>query len=116
MGDLSVNMVNQARAFANVAIDFGGPFYIKNSFCNNRKLIKAYLCLFVCQVTKAIHVELVTDLTVQNVINELCRFVSNRRGGSAQGQEHIRSNHSVQPTVESELQTRKDYIPARKEC
>lgn len=41
-------------------------------------MCKAYVCLFVCTVTKAIHIELVTDLTSAAFIAAFRRFVARR--------------------------------------
>ncbi|XP_048486334.1 uncharacterized protein LOC125490598 [Plutella xylostella] len=47
-----------------------------------QKTMKAYICLFVCMATRAIHLEAVTDLTAQGFMNAYRRFVA-RRGHCA---------------------------------
>ncbi|CAH2004053.1 unnamed protein product [Acanthoscelides obtectus] len=42
------------------------------------KLVKCYVCLFICFCTKAVHTELVTDLSTESFILSLRRFVSRR--------------------------------------
>lgn len=79
MGTLPEMRVNQYLPFYNVGIDYGGPFLIKDrKITRNAKLIKAYICLFVCLSTKAIHLELVTDLTTESFLACLKRFISRR--------------------------------------
>ncbi|XP_046748847.1 uncharacterized protein LOC124412775 [Diprion similis] len=79
MGNLPSVRVNPGRAFLNVGVDYGGPFSIKLS---RNKTTKAYLCLFVCLVTRAIHLELASDLTTNAFLNALKRFTA-RRGKPA---------------------------------
>ena len=39
---------------------------------------KAYICLFTCAVSRAVHLEIVTDLTVDNFLQAFRRFVARR--------------------------------------
>jgi hypothetical protein len=60
-------------------LDYCGPILIKTHRGRGKqKTIKAYVCLFVCLSTKAIHVELVSDLTADTFLDALKRFVSRR--------------------------------------
>lgn len=78
MGDLPSCRVQQARPFIKVGIDFGGPFLVKENKLRNARLTKAYLSLFVCMATKAVHLELVSDLTTEAFLATLTRFVARR--------------------------------------
>lgn len=78
MGDLPPARVREAIPFANTGIDFCGSFYIKEKKYRNRTKIKTYVCVFVCMVIKAIHLELVSDLSSDGFIAALRRFVSRR--------------------------------------
>lgn len=78
MGNLPSSRVSQGRPFLNVGVDFGGPFPIKESTRRNAKISKAYLALFVCMATKAVHLELVSDLSTDAFLASLNRFVSRR--------------------------------------
>lgn len=66
--------VQQSRPFAAVGIDFAGPLY-----CKGQETPKTWICLFTCCSTRAIHLELVPDLTAESFIRSLKRF-SSRRG------------------------------------
>lgn len=78
MGDLPRDRVTKARPFDGVGIDLAGPFYTRVQAYRNRKIVKSYLCVFVCLATKAVHLEVVSDLTTDAFIAALSRFVSRR--------------------------------------
>ncbi|XP_018406467.1 PREDICTED: uncharacterized protein LOC108782651 [Cyphomyrmex costatus] len=78
MADLPLDRVSPAPVFSNVGTDYAGPFNIKDRKGRGCKTSKAYVCLFICMATKAIHLELVADLTMENFILALRRFASRR--------------------------------------
>ncbi|XP_030752317.1 uncharacterized protein LOC115879562 [Sitophilus oryzae] len=63
MGQLPAPRVVPTSPFLTSSIDFAGPYELKDGKLKNRRIIKAYICVFVCMATKAIHLELITDLT-----------------------------------------------------
>lgn len=75
MGNLPEIRVTQARAFLNTGIDYASPFSIKIS---SNKTGKAYLGIFICLATKAVHLELISDLTSTAFLNALKQFISRR--------------------------------------
>ncbi|GFY33024.1 integrase catalytic domain-containing protein [Trichonephila clavipes] len=82
MGNLPHDRVVPDYPFNCSGVDFCGPFMIRHK--NQRKgiLHKIYICVFVCFVSKAIHIEIVSDLTSDAFIATLKRFFS-RRGKCA---------------------------------
>lgn len=78
MGNLPQNRVNFTRPFSNVGVDYCGPLYIKEKRHRNRNKIKVYVSVFVCMSTKAVHLELVSDLTSEAFIGCLKRLFSRR--------------------------------------
>jgi len=78
MGDLPKARVEPSRAFSKVGVDFEGPFHVKISLYRYATTNKAYACIWVCLATKAVHVELVGDLTTQSFLNALQRFCDRR--------------------------------------
>lgn len=78
MGDLPKSRLRPARPFANCGIDYAGPFNVKVSKIRGHVVVKAYLCVFICFVTKAVHLELVSDLTTHSFLNCFRRFVARR--------------------------------------
>lgn len=75
MGNLPAARVTPARAFLKCGVDYAGPFSIKIS---RNKSGKAYLCLFVCLATKAIHLEVAVDLSTTGFLNAFKRFIARR--------------------------------------
>ncbi|XP_043258500.1 uncharacterized protein LOC122400851 [Colletes gigas] len=78
MGKLPKDRVNSARPFQIVGIDFCGPFYIKEKKFRNTKKLKVWIAVFICFVTKAMHLEVVSDLSTDAFIASLRRFFSRR--------------------------------------
>lgn len=78
MGNLPLDRVSVARPFLKVGIDYGGPLFIRQSRLKKSPRSKAYIALFVCMATKAIHIELVSSLTTEAFVFTLKRFVARR--------------------------------------
>ncbi|CAK9805171.1 hypothetical protein ANTPLA_LOCUS4356 [Anthophora plagiata] len=78
MGNLPAARVNYSRPFLQSGVDFCGPFFIKERFHRNRGKIKVYLAIFVCFSTRAVHIEIVTDLSTDAFLAALRRFFSRR--------------------------------------
>ncbi|XP_013193342.2 uncharacterized protein LOC106137125 [Amyelois transitella] len=78
MGDLPESRVTPARPFSRCGVDFAGPVHVLNHKGRGAKTGKAYICIFICMAVKAIHLELVSDLTSSAFIAAFKRFVSRR--------------------------------------
>lgn len=78
MGDLPAARVNPGRVFSKTGIDFAGPFDVKPRKGRGVRPVKTYVCVFVCFLTKAVHLELVGDMTSQAFIAAFRRFISRR--------------------------------------
>ncbi|XP_050547127.1 uncharacterized protein LOC126908855 [Daktulosphaira vitifoliae] len=57
MSDLPESRVEPTRAFQVSGLDYCGPVLIKASLNRKAPKLKAYICVFVCFSTKAVHVE-----------------------------------------------------------
>ena len=79
LGQLPAEGVTPESVFTKVGVDYAGPFQIKHGAVRKPTVIKAYICLFVCLAVKAVHLEIVSDLTTEAFIAALRRF-SARRG------------------------------------
>lgn len=78
MGDLPKHRVQIAKPFSITGIDYAGPMMLRDRKGRPYKTYKAYICLFVCFVTKALHIELVTDLTSEAFLATFRRFAARR--------------------------------------
>jgi len=82
MGNLPRDRITCSRPFSRCGVDFAGPILIKSSLRRNAPCDKGYISIFVCFATKAIHIELVSDLTTKTFLQTLNRFFD-RRGRCA---------------------------------
>ncbi|XP_039436592.1 uncharacterized protein LOC120418326 [Culex pipiens pallens] len=78
MGDLPKARLEGVCPFFNAGVDFAGPMYIRQHNKRSTVTYKAYVAVFLCFATRAIHLELVGDLTADAFIAALQRFVSRR--------------------------------------
>ncbi|CAI6373892.1 unnamed protein product [Macrosiphum euphorbiae] len=78
MGNLPVHRVSQIKPFGRAGVDFAGPFEVKAAMLRKIKITKAYICIFICMATTAVHIELVSDLSTPLFISALSRFISRR--------------------------------------
>lgn len=78
MGDLPSSRFEQIKPFHNCGVDFAGPFLLRLGPPRSKKTAKAYLCIFVCLSTKAVHLELTGDLTTNCFLNAFRRLISRR--------------------------------------
>ena len=76
--DLPEFRVRQAAPFSQVGIDFAGPLFVKQDQGGNYSS-EVYIALFSCCVTRAIHLELVCNLSAETFLRCLRRFAA--RGG-----------------------------------
>ena len=70
------NKVIRTLSFQYTGLDYFGPLYIKCGNHADRK--KVWVCLFTCVVVRAIHLEIVTDLSAEDFLLALCRFIARR--------------------------------------
>ena len=77
-GQLPPERVNPGSVFEKVGIDYAGPVNIKYGYTRKPVIVKAYVCLFVSLSVKAVHLEIVSDLTSEAFIAALRRFISRR--------------------------------------
>lgn len=79
MADLPLARVSLLeKPFTNTALDYTGEMIYKLNKTRNSKTAKVYIAIFVCMSVKAMHLELVTDLTATAFVAAFRRFTSRR--------------------------------------
>ncbi|XP_034944084.1 uncharacterized protein [Chelonus insularis] len=78
MGQLPQSRITPSRPFSHTGIDYAGPFTIKTSSGRGAKTRKAWVCVFVCMSTSAVHLEAVSDYSTEAFIAVYRRFTSRR--------------------------------------
>ncbi|KAJ0177755.1 hypothetical protein K1T71_006628 [Dendrolimus kikuchii] len=78
MGNLPMERLHLEYPFLNSGTDYMGPVLMLNRKGRGARLLKCYICIFVCLATKAVHLEVATDLTTEAFIACLNRFVARR--------------------------------------
>lgn len=78
MGLLPKDRLTISPPFHITGVDYAGPILIRDRKGRGSKLHKCYISVFVCFSTKALHLELVTDLSSEAFLATFRRFVSRR--------------------------------------
>jgi hypothetical protein len=66
--------VSDAPPFTNIGIDYAEPLFVNE----NDETVKSYVCLFTCASTRAVHLELLKDLSTNMFLTAFRRFVRRR--------------------------------------
>ena len=88
LGQLPLDRVTPGIVFERVGLDYAGPINIKYGHVRKPVVVKAYISVFVSLSVKAVHLEVVSDLSTDAFIAALRHFVA-RRGKPT----HIWSDH-----------------------
>lgn len=78
MGNLPKERVQLEFPFLETGTDYAGPILLADRKGRGCRLVKSYICVFVCLATRAVHLELVSDLTKHAFIAALNRFIARR--------------------------------------
>ncbi|XP_045540617.1 uncharacterized protein LOC106708519 [Papilio machaon] len=78
MGQLPEARVTAQKPFQSSGVDYAGPINLRANKGRGYHAIKGYICLFICMATRAIHLEVVSDMTAQSFLAAYKRFVSRR--------------------------------------
>lgn len=116
MADLPVDRVDPSPPFSYTGIDCFGPFYTKTG----RKENKRYGLLFTCLSSRAIHIEMLEDLTTDAFLNALRSFIA-IRGAVRQircdrGTNFVGAKNELQRSLKELDKDRIATYLARKQC
>uniref|UniRef100_A0A914L6G2 Uncharacterized protein n=2 Tax=Meloidogyne TaxID=189290 RepID=A0A914L6G2_MELIC len=107
--DLPACRIQGSSAFQSVGVDYFGPFYtsgLENSKC--------WGAIFTCTLTRAVHLELVTDCTSEKFLLALTRFIRRRRTPqtiiSDNATTFVLANKVVQDLCKAEREQKKEWI------
>lgn len=78
MGSLPKPRVTESYPFSHTGVDYAGPISVRTMKGRGHKSYKGYIAIFVCLSTKAVHLELVGDLSAETFIAALRRFMARR--------------------------------------
>lgn len=107
MGNLPEYRVTPFQpVFTHTGVDYAGPISLRDRKTRNPKILKGYICIFICMNTKCVHIDVVSDLTSQAFLAVLKRFIARRGkplhfysdngttfvGANSMLQKHLRSN------------------------
>ncbi len=76
LGQLPQERITPGIVFVYVGIDYAGLVHLKLGRVRKPTFVKAYICLFVAMSVKAVHLEVLSDLTSAAFIACLRRFIA----------------------------------------
>ncbi|XP_068991476.1 uncharacterized protein [Neodiprion pinetum] len=78
MGQLPARRVTPSLVFEHTGVDYAGPVSLKFFHGRGTRSYKAWIAVFVCFSTSAVHLELVTDYTAHGFLKAFRRFTARR--------------------------------------
>ena len=74
MAELPTERHHASTAFANVGVDYFGPFTVTIG----RRNEKRWCCLFTCLTVRAVHIKIIPKLDTDSCLNAIIRFIARR--------------------------------------
>lgn len=78
MSDLPRPRVTPSRPFLHTGVDYAGPIMLRTTKGRGHRAHKAFIAVFVCLSTKAVHLEVASDYTADAFLAALRRFTARR--------------------------------------
>ncbi|XP_018395611.1 PREDICTED: uncharacterized protein LOC108774097 [Cyphomyrmex costatus] len=78
MSSLPPSRITVSRPFSYCGVDYAGPLTLREGKRRNAHTHKTHIAMFVCFATKAVHIELVSDLITDTFLAAFKRFISRR--------------------------------------
>ena len=67
-----------SRPFTSAGVDYAGPFAVRTSKCRGQRSEKGYVAVFICMITRAVHLEVVSDYSAPTFLMAFRRFTARR--------------------------------------
>ncbi|MCP3663650.1 MAG: DDE-type integrase/transposase/recombinase, partial [Gammaproteobacteria bacterium] len=99
MPNLPKERVSRSSPFQYVGLDYLGPFIVRKPN-EHQETQKVWICLFTCMAIRAVHLELVWDLTSEQFLLCLKRFISRRGKPDRITSDNFSSYKLVQSTID----------------
>ena len=74
MSSLPIDRLVFTYPFAATGVDYAGPIKVTPSRGLGITSTKGYICIFICLVTRAVHVEIASDLSTKTFLAAFDRF------------------------------------------
>ena len=71
-GTITSKRVQMEPPFTNINLDFIGPQYLKVKGSSKPTTSKAYVCIFICEDTCAVHLELLNSMRTADFMQTFC--------------------------------------------
>ena len=65
-------------AFSSIGVDFAGPIYVKDVYNKSSVMNKAYIVLYTCASSRAVHLDLVPNMSTQAFVRSFKQFTARR--------------------------------------
>lgn len=78
MGQLPEARTRPSRPFRSSGLNYAGPVAIRTTKGRGHKAVKGYICLFICLASRAIHLEVASDLSTASFLVAFRRFTARR--------------------------------------
>jgi len=78
MGELPSKRVQSSRSFLSTGVEYAGPISLRLGPPCSKIITKDYIAIFLCIVTNAVHIEVVTSLSTEAFLFALRRFIARR--------------------------------------
>ncbi|XP_029675204.1 uncharacterized protein LOC115242804 [Formica exsecta] len=78
MGDLPRPRVTPARPFLHTGVDYARPMWLRTSGGRGQRATKAFLVVFVCHSTRAVHLDIASDYSADAFLTALRRLIARR--------------------------------------
>ena len=78
MGELPSARVQPLRPYLTTGVDYARPVALRLVTIRSKTITKGYIAIFVCLVTKDVHIEVVKSLSTEAFLAALRRFIARR--------------------------------------